>query len=349
MEPWISIIVPVFNVENYLRRCVDSLINQSCPNLEIILVDDGSTDKSGKMADMYAQRCSQIKVIHQENAGQGLARNEGVALASGEYVGFVDSDDWVNPEMFETLYEAARTYNADIVVGGMQLAANDKILSVKVHPMAGQTLTSRCEIAKIRKNFYGYSCVDKETELFPNSVCTSLYRRSMVQKHKISFRNILSEDALFNLDAFGYANVITFIPATDYFYRQENQTSSTRTFTAKKRQRFAEFLIVLKDLAEQENDAEYLLRTKRMAIDYCRAYVTLVGGSRMTFREKIKEIREFVQIPEVESSWKGYPIQTLPIKQRLLHWLIMKKLYGIALCLDWIRHFRHRGYTNQGK
>ena len=114
----ISIIVPVYNVENYLPRCVDSILAQTYRNLEIILVDDGTRDASDKICDAYAARDSRIRVIHKENGGLSSARNAGIEIARGEYLGFVDSDDWIEPEMYELLLEKALQYDVKLVVGG---------------------------------------------------------------------------------------------------------------------------------------------------------------------------------------------------------------------------------------
>ena len=100
----ISVIIPVYNVEQYLRRCLDSVINQTYKNLEIILIDDGSTDNGGKICDEYALKDNRIKVIHKENGGVALARNAGLDIAKGEYIGFVDSDDYIAKDMYELLY-----------------------------------------------------------------------------------------------------------------------------------------------------------------------------------------------------------------------------------------------------
>ena len=107
MSDKISVIVPVYNVENYLRRCVDSIINQTYKNLEIILVDDGSPDNCPVICDEYAQKDSRIKVIHKENGGLSSARNCGMDMATGEYIGFVDGDDWIESDMYKFLIENA--------------------------------------------------------------------------------------------------------------------------------------------------------------------------------------------------------------------------------------------------
>ena len=116
MNPQISVIVPIYNVEKYLAKCIDSIINQTLTNIEIILVNDGSTDNSRKIIDKYDKKDSRIKVIHKKNGGQGSARNAGLDIAKGEYIGFVDSDDWIDSNMYENLYNAAISNNADIVV-----------------------------------------------------------------------------------------------------------------------------------------------------------------------------------------------------------------------------------------
>lgn len=112
----ISIIVPVYQVEGYLRECIDSLINQTYENIEILLIDDGSTDKSGQICDDYAQKDNRIRVIHQEYKGVSVTRNTGLKNASGEYISFVDSDDVVSAEYIEVLYNLIKEYNADISI-----------------------------------------------------------------------------------------------------------------------------------------------------------------------------------------------------------------------------------------
>lgn len=118
MNPLISIIVPVFRVEKYLDKCIQSIINQTYKNIEIILVDDGSDDGCGQICDRYALIDKRIRVVHKTNAGQDSARKEGMRLAQGEYIGYVDSDDWIEPEMYEVLLEDACKYDVDVVESG---------------------------------------------------------------------------------------------------------------------------------------------------------------------------------------------------------------------------------------
>lgn len=120
MNPLISVIVPIYNVEKYLVRCVDSIVNQTYKNLEIILVDDGSPDRCPQMCDDYAEKDSRIKVVHKKNGGLSDARNAGMAVATGEYISFIDSDDWIETSMFELLLNNIFQYDCEISCGGIK-------------------------------------------------------------------------------------------------------------------------------------------------------------------------------------------------------------------------------------
>jgi len=125
--PEISVIVPVYNVEKYLSRCIDSILNQTFSDFELILVDDGSTDNCGAICDEYAQKDSRIRVIHQENQGVSSARNHGVEAAMGEYVTFVDSDDWLDSVFLERMYQAMIRYDADMSVSNITQIRDEEI------------------------------------------------------------------------------------------------------------------------------------------------------------------------------------------------------------------------------
>ena len=118
MDEKISIIIPVYKVENYLEKCIDSILCQTYRNLEVILVDDGSPDKCGEICDRYAAKDNRVKVIHKKNAGVARARNDGIDIATGDYISFIDSDDWIAENAYEVLYNGLKEYNADCSVGG---------------------------------------------------------------------------------------------------------------------------------------------------------------------------------------------------------------------------------------
>ena len=126
MKQKVSIIVPVYNVEKYLDRCMESLLNQTLKDIEIILVDDGSPDNCPQMCDEYAKKDSRVKVVHKANAGLGYARTSGLEVATGEYVAFVDSDDYVDLDAYQTMYNEAVRENADYVCCGYKRIAHGK-------------------------------------------------------------------------------------------------------------------------------------------------------------------------------------------------------------------------------
>lgn len=334
MNPKVSIIVPMYGVEKYLDKCVETLENQTLCDIEIILVDDGSPDRCGELAENYAKKDQRIKVIHQENAGLGPARNSGMYTARGEYIGFVDSDDWVDVNMFRRLYQVAREHNADIVAGGHCDWTDGKIVRTKKHPLAGQTVTEKSEIDEIRKNLYGRSIKDKETEAFPMSVWIAIYKRSMIVDNCLEFKNIISEDIIFNISAYKCASCISFTGNTDYCYRQENQASITRSFSDEKVKKYEAYLTTLKEIVSKEDDPDCLMRVKRASINICRLYVGQVANASASLKEKKAFINSYANSKVIRECWEGYPVHTLPFQQRIFQKLVQSGHYGTVLLLN---------------
>ena len=124
-SPKVSVIVPVYNTEKYLEQCITSITSQTIKEIEIIIVDDGSREECAVLCDLLAKTDDRIQVIHKQNAGPGLARNTGMEAATGEYIGFVDSDDYIKPEMYDALYNAAQKNSADLVVSGISFVGGN--------------------------------------------------------------------------------------------------------------------------------------------------------------------------------------------------------------------------------
>ncbi len=229
-RPAVSVIVPMYNVEDYLCQCVDSLLCQTLSNIEVILVDDESPDSSGVIAESYAEKDSRVKVIHRRNGGLGPARNSGLEVASGEFVGFVDSDDWVEDTMYERLYDAAKTCGAQIVFSELKRVVHGTPMGWSNHPYSGSILCGSDEIFKLRRSFYGPLPNRHKDDPVPVSVCPNLYSRDLIKDNGITFRAIRSEDILFNNDICKVATCVTAIEGAPYCYRKDDQESITKTF-----------------------------------------------------------------------------------------------------------------------
>ena len=206
-EPKISIVIPVYNVEKYLRECLDSVINQTLRDIEIIIVDDGSTDNSGKICDEYASFDNRIKVIHQKNKGLGEARNEGLKFVKAQYIGFVDSDDYIDLDFYEKLYNAAIKNESEITV------------------------------ARI-KNFYkNKQFVDLFYNLTDTSICLksivwdSLYKKDFLTENNIKFpKDRIFEDVLFTYKVNCFVKKRFFYVDTVYYRRRDRKDSILNQF-----------------------------------------------------------------------------------------------------------------------
>ena len=206
----ISVIVPVYKVEKYLNKCVDSIINQTHKNLEIILIDDGSPDNCGKICNEYAKKDSRIKVIHKENGGVSSARNVGLDVATGDYIGFVDSDDWIEPDMYEFLLENIIKYNVDISQCGYYKDNED--MSKK-----SINIISNDEILKsLFKGIYNYQVI-----------WTKLCKKNIFDNLRFREDFKCAEDKLFNYYILKEVKNIVFCDYCKYHYiRRENSALS---------------------------------------------------------------------------------------------------------------------------
>lgn len=203
--PLISIIIPVYNVKGYLEKCLRSVCEQTYKNLEIIVVDDGSTDGSGQLCDQFARTDSRIKVFHQENAGQSSARNNGLSVAQGEYIGFVDSDDWIDSDMYEFLHHLLIANDADIAVCAHYI---ERATETKARYSSGM-FTSFSSDEAIRALL-----VDKKIR---NYVWDKLYRRDLFSEIRFP-ENQIFEDMAVSYRIFIQANKVVMQDSPKYHY-----------------------------------------------------------------------------------------------------------------------------------
>lgn len=208
----LSVIVAVYNVESYLDRCIGSIAGQSYANMEIILVDDGSTDGSAAMCDAWAERDSRIKVIHKKNGGAGYARNSGLDEATGDYVAFVDSDDWLEPGMYARLMDEAVTNDMDCVYCGFRQQL-PSLESVDVIEMGNVKYTAE-DMPKLARRFI----MDFGGNQLNFGIWHGIFRRELIDFRFVSEREYMSEDMVFTLMFLRNCRSFSYIPEALYNY-----------------------------------------------------------------------------------------------------------------------------------
>lgn len=220
----VSVIVPIYNVEKYLVDCIESIINQTYKNLEIILVDDESTDSSGKICDEYAQKDERIKVIHKLNGGLSSSRNAGLFMMTGEYVMFIDSDDMFMPDSVEVMVNEIENKNADYVIGNyINCFENGKLYSSPIFNI-DKYKPFKLSIKDYKNSFY----------VMNSSVCNKIFRVSFLKNLNMKFvEGIPAEDAVFTTHCFIKSNNVYYIPNIMYLYRQRDAETSISTNCSK--------------------------------------------------------------------------------------------------------------------
>lgn len=224
MNDLISIIVPVYNVEAYLARCIDSILKQTHDNIEIILVNDGSKDNSGAICDEFAEKDKRIRVIHQENKGVSASRNAGLDVVSGEWIGFVDSDDWIEPEMFEMLLKAAVNSGKLVAVCGFVKYHLNGWMEERVFEEIPKVLGKEQALEYMLSNRY-----------YEGYIWNKLFSYKLIEGMRIRFDKTIHacEDLLFSTQVFSNINGIIYVNLPLYHY-EIRENSSVSIFDEKR-------------------------------------------------------------------------------------------------------------------
>lgn len=276
--PKISVIIPVFNSDKFIPKCLNSLINQTEKNIEIIVVNDGSTDATAQVVSEFVQKDSRITLINQEHKLQGAARNNGISHANGEYIGFVDADDWVDLDYFEKLYTSAKKFDADIA-----LATNVRIGNGKT---------------KKRLNINNEECLYDLQEkidvcnLWKDSCPTNkIYKAEFLKNNNILFpKGVYCEDKLFTIMAVYYANAVVTVPDIYYYYYRNVQSTSHKKSVKKDRKNDKnnariEVLNFLKEKNAQIRDGDFFAVTKQ---------TNIFGIPVYTKKESLRSARHYI-------------------------------------------------------
>lgn len=322
----VSIIVPVYKCENSLKKCVRSILDQTYTNLEIILVDDGSPDKSGQMCDELALTDKRIKVIHKKNGGVSSARNAGLRQAQGEYIQFVDSDDYLDHTMTERFVEKIEETNSDCVICGRTEISEETQTKIEVPE------TDCIDISDVKKICPGFFA-----DYIINSPWNKLYKRKNIDfefEENIS----LGEDLLFNLKYFGRFRNISFISGCPYFYIIQ-KGSLTQTYKSDMLDKCSMTYIASKKFIEEHSIGNGAVKdiANIFVVDVlCHLYDTYVSNEvdKKEKKDKIKywiensTVQDAIDYCEMETTFRKICVKTIKKKKvnrfRLLYFIKWK-------------------------
>lgn len=307
----VSVIIPVYNVENYLRKCLDSLVNQTLKDIEIIVVNDGTTDNSQEIINEYVKKYpKKVVSIIQENGGQGAARNTGLLHAKGEYIGYVDSDDYVEENMYEELYKKAKEEDSDIVICGNN-------------------------VVKENYEFLSKEDVDKEFLLGKMAVWNKIYKKNIIVDNKIQFRSkVWYEDLDFTMKVYFSSKKISYVdkPLYNYLLREGSTMNNNNI------KRNLELIEAFDSLIDYCKDKKIYNKVKD-EIEFLCIYhmyifaITRVLNTNNNYKAKIAIINKFRDY--INSNFPNFKqnkyLYLLPKRRKLIYNLINSKFYCIIM------------------
>lgn len=283
----VSVIVPVYNSEEYLRKCLDSILNQTLDDIEVIIVDDGSTDKSSDIAEEYFQKDSRVLLVNQYNHGQASARNKAIEMAHADYVAFSDSDDYYEPGALESLHRAITKYRTDIVVGSIRIIYNTHQLTAMEK--------SGDRLYYINKLTGKHDLTDDVLKKLDVSPCNKLFRKEIINEYIIRFPEGLRYEDAFFFHAYAWcSDTIFFLPADEYVYNYVRRPGSTMSQTFNRTSFAYDHIEIMFRLFEflKRNDifSVHALYFKEMFVQYAElALRYLPKDSRPLLFDKVRE------------------------------------------------------------
>ena len=344
MSIMVSIIVPVYNAEHVLNRCVDSLLSQTLSSIEIILVDDGSSDGSRLLCDTLAERHPNIHTYHTPNHGPAAARNKGIAAAKGNFVGFVDADDLADFHLYQRLHTSAEESNSDFVFCDYWQNNQHAQTVCRTFPSESRTFSKEKINTLILPYFFGYGarelnsfaehCPFADTRSY---VWNCLYRRSFLEENQISFPSeklYYTEDNLFNLLVTFHAKKAAYV-ATPLYHHIENPSAFTEKFASAYFPSRIRKYTFLQNFIQKNNLFKFA--DNRLLRKICAEVPTLINyyaASSLSFKQKHKWVRNIVQTPSISEALQKIPSAEWPAG-RFRFALILAK-HKMVTALIWL-------------
>lgn len=351
MKPEISIIVPIYNVEDYLGRCLKSLLEQTFHNIEIITVNDGSTDTSLSILMEYAHKDGRIKIIDQPNEGVSAARNAGIKAANGNFIGFVDPDDWVDKEMYESLLSAATDNSADVVMCSYvrEFGTHSKEKDFNV-PERLVYVNDDVKLKIMRRLVGPINEEMRNPELLDSwgTVWSKLYRADLLKDNEIRFTNLstigTNEDSLFNIQALYYVRRFIFLNKPFYHYWRSNNASVTSGYKPNLMEQWFNLYEIIEGFLKEKKLQEpffIALNNRRCMNIMGLGLNTLSNNNHSSLSNKVKKLKTVINDERIKRSFQQLELSSFPVVWRAFYFCAKIRsaigLYIMLYSLDGIR------------
>lgn len=315
--PKVSVIVPVYNAETYLSECVDSILNQTIEDIECILVDDGSTDGSPAICDAYAARDSRVKVIHKQNGRAAAARNAGLRVATGDYIAFVDSDDWISPDMYEKmLAQGADVCLCDYV----RFQGNQEYPFTQPNIRKGTY-----NKAQICKEIYPHLVMDGVEYPITISNWALLIKHTIITDHNLAYREDIhiSEDAPFGSEVLYCANSFAYLKGACLYHYRMTEGSASKSYQPWWWDSYLKINEETESFFGNCKDYDFTQQIKSNMFYLARAEIYyILADATLTKREQDKKVCAVMQHPRVVRMMKGYDCAGAPFSLKMVYWSI---------------------------
>ena len=332
--PKVSVIIPVYNVERYLNKCVQSIVDQTLDSLEIILVDDESPDACPQMCEEWARKDNRIKVIHKKNGGLGFARNSGLELATGEYVTFCDSDDWIEPEVYQTTYEKCKEKDLDICWFQPRRVTTDGVF-LPLSPKKECYFMDEAQMRRFRKEVIGRNPEDPQSRTRGMSSCMALFRSSVFQTSGVRFpseREVASEDLMFLVRFLPHVEKVGILPHVFYNYLINPKSISTN-YSEAKHTRLLNLLAELKSFCDANYEwSEIKNHYYSQQLRIFKVILKYISYSDEPFFQKVGHLSRETRNP-ILASFYGDPVRNKYKKADRLYIWMMKHHVGLFFAL----------------
>lgn len=324
----ISVIIPVYNVEKYLHRCVESILQQTFQDFEIILVDDGSRDNSGEICDEYAKKDTRIKVIHKNNARVSAARNDGMKIANGKYISFIDSDDWIEPEMYQNMIKKAEELNLDFIMCDY-IKRSPGYEDKRTQPIRGGYYSKD----DIKKELFSCLIMFENVEFPPtisNWVC--LFNLEFLKKNNITYDEDVyyAEDSIFGSKVMYNANNFYYFKKHYYYNYFFNPNSTTNTYDKEKwDEKWDSYIKInnkLGDYFSKNTEYDFSRQIRINMLYFTLRAIGEIEHYDISHNHKIKMIRLTMNHPKVRDIFQKFKLPKVTWKHTVVFIIIKYKL-----------------------